>query len=311
MSDNDNKDKIIRFFSQPWAIIRPFLRTPVANIMSDEQYAKALYFANFGRKLDLNNPITYNQKLMWRKLYDHNPIYHIMVDKYAVRDYVSKIIGDQYLIPLIGVWDSFDEIDFEKLPNQFVLKCNHDSGSAYICKDKKEIDGDKKKKLHRFFDAHMKTDYYKHGREWAYKSVKRKIIAEEYMVDESGVELKDYKIFAFDGKPFIIQVDYDRFIEHKRNLYSTNWEYINGTIKYPTDPKHIIPKPEHLDEMLDLSARLSDGFMHIRTDFYNINGKIYFSELTLYHGGGTEKFTSNELDVEMGKRMNLDLAYKG
>lgn len=198
---------------------------------------KILYYANFGKKLDLNNPVTYNQKLMWRKLYDHNPIYHIMADKYAVREYVSKKIGNQYLIPLIGVWNSFDAINFEKLPNQFVLKCNHDSGSVYICKDKAEIG--KKTELRKFFDAKMKADYYKHGREWVYKSIKRKIIAEKYMVDESGVELKDYKIFAFDGEPFIIQVDFDRFIEHKRNLYNVNWEYINATIKYPTYPNHI------------------------------------------------------------------------
>ena len=311
MSNTISKSKAKRFFSQPWAIIRPILRTPVAKILTDEQYAKALYYANFGKKLNLNNPVTYNQKLMWRKLYDHNPLYHIMVDKYAVREFVADLIGEQYLIPILGIWDTFDRIDFDGLPEQFVLKCNHDSGGVYICRDKAEIDDKKRKELRVFFDAHMKVDYYKHSREWAYKDIKRRIIAEKYMVDESGVELKDYKIFAFDGEPFLIQVDYDRFVGHKRNLYTTNWEYINESIKYPTDPEHIIPRPERLDEMLDLSARLSKGFMHIRTDFYNINGKIYFGELTLYHGGGTEKFTSYKLAVEMGKRMNLDLAYKG
>lgn len=310
MSDIDSGNKLKRFLSQPWSVIRPILRTPAANLLNDVQYTKALYYANFGKGLDLKNPVTYNQKLMWRKLYDHNPIYHIMVDKYAVRDYVGQIIGKQYLIPLIGVWDSFETIDFKELPEQFVLKCNHDSGGVYICKDKTEINDEKKKELQRFFDAHMKTNYYKNGREWAYKSVKRKIIAEKYMVDESGLELKDYKIFAFDGEPYIIQVDYDRFIKHKRNLYTTNWEYINATIKYPTDPECIIQKPENLEEMLNLSSMLSKGFMHIRTDFYNINGKIYFGELTLYHGSGTERFTPYELALEMGKRMNLDLAYK-
>ena len=310
MSDIDSWNKIKRFFSEPWAIIRPILRTPVADFLNDEQYVKASYYANFGKRLDLNNPVTYNQKLMWRKLYDQNPIYSTMVDKYAVREYVSEIIGEQYLIPLLGVWNSFDEIDFNKLPNQFVLKCNHDSGGVYICNDKTKLDGKMKRKLCAFFNNHMKVDYYKKGREWAYKSIKRKIIAEKYMTDESGEELKDYKIFSFDGKPFLIQVDYDRFIKHKRNLYTTNWEYINGTIKYPTDPNHIIPKPENLDEMLELSSKLSKGFMHIRTDFYNINGKIYFGELTLYHGGGREKFTPESLGIEMGRHMKLNLAYK-
>ena len=251
------ESKLKRFIENPASALRPFLRTSAANILTDEQYAKALYYANFHNKLDLNNPVTYNQKIMWRKLYDHNPLYSTMVDKYAVRDYVSKIIGEQYLIPLIGVWDSFDEIDFETLPNQFVLKCNHDSGGVYICKDKSNIDFRKKEALRKFFNAHMQVDYYKNGgREWAYKNIKRKIIAEKYMVDETGVELKDYKIFAFDGEPFIIQVDYDRFTEHKRNLYTTNWNYINAAIKYPTNPQHAISRPECLDKMFYSTSTL-------------------------------------------------------
>lgn len=310
MDVNNIRNKVVRFFLQPWSILRPMLRTSFANILSDELYAKFLYYAHFGKKLDLSNPVTYNQKIFWRKLYDHNPIYHTMVDKYAVREYVSKIIGEQYLIPLLGVWNSFDEIDFNKLPSQFVLKCNHDSGGVYVCKDKSEIDNKKKQELRIFFNKHMKVDYFKQGREWAYKNIKRVIIAEKYMVDESGLELKDYKVFSFDGEPFIVQVDYGRFIEHKRNLYNTNWEYIEGEIKYPTDPFYKIPKPKNLEKMLALSSKLSKGFMHIRTDFYNINGNLYFGELTLYHGGGTEKFTPYGLAVEMGKRMNLELAFK-
>ncbi len=304
------KKKLHNFFLDPAYRIRSLSKHGILNFIDDERYVKILYYANFGKKLDLQNPVTYNQKLMWRKLYDRNPIYITMVDKYKVRDYVAEKIGEQYLIPLLGVWDTFDSIDFSALPDQFVLKCNHDSGGVYICKDKKEIDARKKRELKGFFDGRMKSNYYANGREWAYRDVKRKIIAEKYMVDESGVELKDYKIFAFDGEPFVIQVDYDRFIEHKRNLYTTDWDYINGSIKYPTDPGHIIRRPDHLKEMLELSSKLSKGYMHIRTDFYNINGQIYFGELTLYHGGGTEKFRPDLLAVEMGNKMDLGLAYK-
>lgn len=241
-----------------------------------------------GEKLDLKNPRTFNEKLQWLKLHDRKPEYTKMVDKYEVRKYIKKKIGEQYLIPLVGgPWDTFDDIDFSKLPDQFVLKCTHDSGSVAICKDKKAFDIEVVRKK---FNRALKGNFFYGGREWPYKNVKPRIIAEKYMADESGTELKDYKIFNFNGIPKIIQVDYNRFVRHKRNLYSTDWKYMDVAIKYETDPNIEICKPAKLDEMLGMAQSLSQNIPHIRTDFYSIGDKIYFGELTFYHESGFGKF---------------------
>ena len=272
------------------------------NWMSDEQYLKILYKIRIGKPLDLDDPQTFNEKLQWLKLHDRRPEYTTMVDKYAVKKYVADKIGEQYIIPTLGVWDKFDDIDFDKLPDQFVLKCTHDSGGSVICRNKSEFDFKAaRKKINRC----LKHNYYWGCREWPYKNVKPRIIAEKYMTDESGIELKDYKIFNFDGESKLIQVDYDRFKEHKRNLYTTDWKYVESAIQYPTDPNHQIDRPKQLEKMLDLARKLSEGIPHVRTDFYCIDNKIYFGELTFYHGSGFEKFTPESLGEEMGKWIKL------
>lgn len=264
--------------------------------MSDKAFLEKRWKVEKGYTLDWNNLKTYNEKIQWQKLYDHRPEYTIMADKYRVREYVKKIIGEEFLIPLIGVWDTPDEIDFAGLPNQFVLKCNHNSGTGMcICKDKKSLNIDTVKAE---LKKGLKEDYYIYGREWSYKNIKRKIICEQYMEDESGKELKDYKIFCFNGEPKLIQVDFDRFILHKRNLYSLDWEYINGEIEFPTDPNHIINKPITLDLMLGIAKKLSEGFPHVRVDLYSIYDKVYFGELTLYHGSGYERFSPDDFENE-------------
>ena len=271
--------------------------------MSDEEFLKKKYKYLIGTELNLDNPKTFNEKLQWLKLHDHNPIYTVMVDKYLAKKYVADIIGDEYIIPTLGVWNNPDEIDFDFLPEQFVLKCNHNSGTGLcICTDKSELDIPNVKKGLR---KGMADNYYLHGREWPYKDVPRKIIAEKYLVDESGKELKDYKVFNFNGEPKIIQVDYDRFVGHKRNLYTTDWKYIEASIEFPTDKSHQIPKPEAMDKMLELATKLSKGFPHVRTDFYSIEDKIYFGELTLYHGSGYETFTPSSLGEQMGEWLHL------
>ena len=273
------------------------------NYMSDEKYLKNAFKCKLGYSLDLSNPQTFNEKIQWLKLYDRRPEYTMMVDKYLVRQYVAEKIGKEYLIPLLGVWNSPEEIDFDNLPNQFVLKCNHNSGSGMcICKDKAQLDITKVK---RELWKGLKQNYYLHGREWPYKDVPRKIVAEKYMTDESGVELKDYKIFNFSGEPKLIQVDYDRFVEHKRNLYTTDWQYIEAAIEFPTDSNHRIERPKQLKKMLDLAHTLSMGIPHVRTDFYSIDDKIYFGELTFYHGSGFENFNPESLGEEMGKWIKL------
>lgn len=274
-----------------------------ARILPDRAYISLLYRMRLGKWPNLKNPKSYNEKLQWIKLYDRRPEYSIMVDKYEVKKYVAERIGEEYIIPTLGVWNSFDEIDFNQLPDQFVLKCTHDSGGLVICKDKSRLDLNAARKK---IENSLKDNYFWNSREWPYKNVKPRIIAEKYMVDESGVELKDYKLFAFDGEPKYIEVDFDRYLGgHKRNLYTLNWEYMDVRNKHPNAPEIQIAKPECLEKLIELSRKLSEGIPHVRTDFYVINEKIYFGELTFFHGSGMQKFEPESFEIEMGNWLTL------
>lgn len=282
--------------------MRPLGERGFFNWLSDKQYLKLIYWSETGKRLNLQNPQTYNEKIQWLKLNDRKPEYTIYADKYAVRSYVSETIGEQYLIPLIDVYDSVDEIEFDSLPNQFVLKCTHGSASNIICKNKDKLDiRDSKKKLRKW----MKKNWYWFGREWSYKNIKPKIICEKYMIDESGYDLKDYKIFCFNGEPKLIQVDFNRFINHKRNLYTINWELLDVKIKRPNDPNFSVAKPNKLEEMLQCARLLSKDIPHVRVDFYSIKDRIYFGEMTFYHGSGFEKFEPERFELEMGSWLKL------
>jgi len=274
----------------------------IKKLIPDEIYIKLQYRYHLGEKLNLSSPRKFNEKIQWLKLYDRKPEYISYVDKYLVREYIRNKIGERYLIPLIGVYDNVDEIDWVNLPNSFVLKCTHGSSSNIICPEKSKLDiKEANKKLKRW----LKKNWYWYGREWPYKYVRPRIICEKYMVDESGIELKDYKIFCFNGEPKLIQVDFGRFSNHQRNIYDTNWNYINASIKYPTNPNKIIEKPKKLDEMLSIAKILSEGIPHIRVDLYSINELIYFGELTLYHGSGYEKIVPDTLNIIMGDWLEL------
>ncbi len=293
--------KIISYIKCPLKIIIFLAQRNIIHI-NDETYLKMLYKVILGQKLNLKNPQTFNEKLQWLKLHDRNPEYTKMVDKYEAKKYVASKIGEEYIIPTLGVYDKFDDIDFNKLPNQFVIKCTHDSGGLVICKDKNKLDI---KKARKKINKCLKRNFYWIGREWPYKNVKPRIIIEQYMTDESKVELKDYKIFNFNGKAKIIQVDYNRFVEHKRNLYDTDWNYIEAAIEYPTDKNVKINKPKSIEKMLELAEVLSKEIPHVRTDFYCIEDKIYFGELTFYHEGGFGKFSPEEFDRELGEWLKL------
>lgn len=270
--------------------------------ISDKTYLKLLYETRIGKKLNLKNPITFDEKLQWLKLYGRKDEYTVWADKYEVRNYVAEKLGEQYLIPLLGVWNSADELKLDDLPEQFVLKCTHDSASVCICTNKKNFDWnaamDKLQKS-------LNQNYYWHSREWPYKNITPRIIAEAYMTDESGTELKDYKIYTFGGEPYLIQVDFDRFHNHRRNLYTTEWEYIDETIEYSKDPNVKIAKPEHLEEMLECSRKLAVGTISLRTDFYSINGKIYFGEITFYQEAGFAHFEHEEFAKKLGDQIKL------
>ena len=269
----------------------------------DSLYLKLSFEYNMNKKLNLENPETFNEKLNWLKLYNRKEEYTNLVDKYEVKKYIANTIGEQYIIPTLGIWEKFDDIDFDRLPNQFVLKCTHDSGSTIICKDKNKFD---KKTAKKKIEKALKKNFYYICREWPYKNVKPRIIAEKYMVDESREELKDYKIFNFNGECKVIEVDYNRFENHKRNFYTPNWDYIDLRILYPNDPTHIIEKPKKLNLMLELANKLSQNIPFVRTDFYSIDDKIYFGELTFYHEAGYGKFYPEEYDKIFGKWINLE-----
>lgn len=273
----------------------------------DKPYLELMYWVRMDQKLDWKHPKTFNEKLQWLKLYSRRPEFTMMVDKYRVRDYIAETIGPEYLIPLLGVWDDPDEIDFDKLPDRFVLKCNHNSGLGMcICKDKSRLDFDEVRAQLRLG---LKQDYYIQHREWPYKNVPRRIVCEQYMENASTGNLDDYKVFVFNGKARCIQVDYDRFTDHHRNFYDTDWEYLPFTTCYPTNPDHVVDRPDALEEMLGLAEKIAMDLgciPFVRIDFYIIDNCVYFGEITFYHGSGYEEFTPEEWDAKLGEWIRLD-----
>ena len=272
------------------------------NIYDDSIFLKKQFKKKAGYELNLDNPKSFNEKLQWLKINNHNPKYTQMVDKVAFKEYIAKEIGSEFVFPTLGVWEKYEDIDFDKLPDKFVLKCNHDSGSIVVVEDKNKIDYVAvKDKL----TSRLNVNYYWASREWPYKNIQRKIIAEPYLVDETGTELKDYKLFCFNGKVRMIQVDYDRFVEHKRTLYDTDWNRQNFTLGFPTDKSVEIDKPDELEEMIQLAERFSEGIPHVRVDLYIINHQVFFGEFTFFHGGGYEKFTPDIWDYTLGDMIIL------
>jgi len=274
--------------------------------MPDIPYLKMIFYYETGKRLDINNPCTFNEKLQWLKIYDKNPLYNMFVDKYEVREHISKTIGSEYLIPLYGIWDKVDEIDFNKLPESFALKCTHGSTSNIICRSKENLSIiDAKESLNKW----LRKNWYWFGREWPYKDVRPRIMAEKYMTDETDAELMDYKIFCFNGVPKIIQVHFNRHSNHKANFYDTDWNYVPISTRYQPDPKTVINKPEHFDDMLSLASKLSLGLPYIRVDFYSIFNKLYFGELTLYPASGFGVISPEEWDRTFGNWVDTRLAY--
>lgn len=275
----------------------------ISPLIPDKVYLKMQYRYHFRKKLDLINPKTFNEKIQWLKLYDRRPEYSKFVDKYAVREYIKYTIGEEYLIPLIEVYDNVEEIDWDVLPEKFVLKCTHGSTCNIICNDKSTLDiEDSKKKINLW----MNQNWYWYGREWPYKTVKPRIICERYMVDESGIELKDYKFFCFNGKPEIMFIATDRGIDTRFDFYDMKFNHIPVMQHYKNSEKEI-HKPVNFDKMVNLSRILSKGIPHIRVDFYSINESVYFGELTLYHFSGLQKFEPDEYDEFLGDFIELPL----
>lgn len=295
---------IIKLIKNPAKLVYIFDRTGISKIIPDRSYIKLKYKANFDKKINLKSPKTFSEKLQWLKLNYRRPEFTEMVDKYEAKYYVEKRIGKEYIIPTLGVWDCVDEIDFELLPDKFVLKCTHDSGGVVICKDKAKFDIEKAKiKIKKA----LKKNFYVYGREWPYKNIKPRIIAEEYMEDELTGELRDYKFFCFDGeaKALFIATERNKINEEvKFDFFNMNFEHLDLIHGHPNS-KEDIKKPETFDKMRMLAEKLSKGIPHIRVDFYEINGKVYFGELTFFHHNGFIPFEPNEWDLTFGNWIKL------
>ena len=276
-------------------------------LFPDKLYLQICFYLVMGRKLDLRNPVTMNEKMQWLKLYNRQPEYTRMVDKILVKEYMGNILGEDYIVPLLGVWDSPDEIDFSKLPKQFVLKTNHSGGNmgVVVVKDKRLLDIEITKKR---LKASLKSDIYARHREWPYKNIKKKVFAEAYL----GDDLSDYKFYCFNGYVDSVLVCVDRQIgDTKFYFFDKDWHlmrYTKRSLEAPED--FTLPKPECFDEMFELASKLSQGFPFIRVDFYNINGRIYFGEVTFFPSSGFDCNRLPESDLHFGQMIDLNMCKK-
>jgi len=273
--------------------------------MSDEEYLKKMFLENVGYKLNLQSPTTYNEKLQWLKLYDRNPLYTQLVDKCEVKEYVKDVIGAEYVVPLYGVWESFDEINFDLLPSKFVLKCTHDCGGLVICKDKSKLNmAEAKSKI----DKALNENYYYRTREWPYKNVKPRIIAEQLVEISDSDDLPDYKFFCFDGIVKAMFIATERNIpgeEVKFDFYDREFNHLSIIQGHENNKNNPPQKPLMFEKMVDLAEQLSKGIPHVRVDFYEANGKIYFGEMTFFHFGGMVPFDPMGIDSQWGSYINL------
>lgn len=303
------KNKLLKlkcYLLNPSRLVLRIMDSNFSRILGNKTYLRIYFKYKMGYKLNLKNPKTFNEKLQWLKLYDRNPEYTMMVDKYEVRKYIKEKIGEEYLIPLIGVYDKFEDIDFDKLPNQFVIKCNHDSGGLVICKDKSNLDIES---IRKKINKSLKTNYYYSGREWPYKNVKPKIIIEEYMEDKIDKELIDYKLYAFNGKVDYVMVCFDRFNGGTKFIYfDKDWNikktFSNDGIKYGDIIK--LRKPKNLDKMFKFASLLSKNIPFVRVDFYEVNGKLYFGELTFFPSSGFDNTRTDDVTEYLNNKLGVD-----
>ena len=294
-------NKIINYIKNPSNFL-VYLASRGIIKCGDKKYLQIKYKKVMHRDLDLDNPKSFNEKIQWLKLYDRKDEYTNLVDKYEVKKHIADVIGSKYLIPTIGIYDKFDQINFDSLPNQFVIKCTHDSGGIVICKDKANFNiFEARKKI----EKSLNTNYYYSSREWPYKNVKPRIIVEKYMEDKIAHELIDYKVLCFDGVPKIIFTCTDRYTDGlKVTWFDLNWHKLPFERHYPASNKKIA-KPKKFDEMIKFSEKLSKNIPFVRMDWYEINGDLYFGEYTFYPGSGMEEFTPEEWDYKLGELIKL------
>ena len=262
-----------------------------------------------GYPLDLENPKTFSEKLQWLKVNYREPIQIVMVDKHEAKDFIAQRVGDQYIIPTLAIWDSVEDIDFDVLPNQFVLKCTHDSGGIVICKDKSSLDREAAKAE---LSTSLQRDYSRIAREWPYKDVPRRIIAEEYLSELGSNEILDYKMYCFHGKPKLTVVCSNRFSKTgtRMNFYDIDWKPMGIHFGHYPPLSTEFTRPETYEEMLRLATELSKDCPFLRVDFYEIKGRLYIGELTFFPGAGFEKFRPMTKDYELGEWLHLETVHR-
>lgn len=303
-----NLKTVVKIAKNPSSTIRILGSKGVFNWLPDKPYLKLLYRAETGRKLNLENPKTFNEKLQWLKINRKIPEYQVYVDKYEVRKYVSEILGEGYLIPLIAVYKTVEEIDWEKLPDKFVLKCNHGSGANIICRAKEHLNYDKaKRKLKQW----LRRNYYWFGREWPYKYIEKKIVVEELLEEGETGDLHDYKFWVFNGKVKFINVHFHESGKTKINIYDRSWNLQKFGMVYDNDLNIHHEKPKNLDRMIEDAERIALDISSefLRVDFYNVDGKIYFGEITFYPTSGFIRFfpCHDKLDKMYGEMLELNI----
>lgn len=294
-----NVNSVIEKMKHPTKAIIPLDSLRLIDWMPDEMFVKLAFRGELGQKLDLKNPKSFNEKLQWLKLYDHKTEYIDLVDKLKAKSVVGNQIGSQHIVPLYGHWKTADEIAFETLPDKFVLKCNHDQGSVILVSDKNRIN---KKNVIDILNKKLKRNNFYGCREYPYKYIKPEVFAEEYL----GSDIIDYKFYCFNGKPKFLYCGQGLTEDHslKIDFFDLDWNIMPF---YRTDYRRLgsIPKPLHLDEMIDISKKLSKDIPFVRIDLFEVNGKVYFSEFTLCPAAGFMPFVPKEYDWIVGEWLKL------
>lgn len=294
----------LQYLRNPLKLIVRIGRDSFLRPLNDEAYLKLLYRANMGEPLNLERPVGFNEKLQWLKINNRDSKYSLMADKHSVKQYVTSLIGSKYVIKELGVWDDFSDINFSELPDRFVLKCTHNSGFIAVCRDKRNFD---KKSAEKLLSHGMKLNYYWWGREWAYKNIKPRILAEEYVESHDFKELRDYKFFCFDGEPKVMFIATNRFNkegELKFDFFDMDFNCLEIQQGHPTS-EHPPEKPAQFALMKELAQTLSSGIPHVRVDFYEADGRVYFGEFTFYHFGGLVPFVPERWDKIFGSWIKL------
>ena len=276
------------------------------SFLPNKMYLQLFYFCTTGQFINFRNPKGFCEKQQWLKVHDQCGEYSKLVDKLAVREHIDAVLGEGHLFPLLGKWERFEDIDFDSLPDQFVIKCNHDSGSTKVISSKAELTPEKLAEMKRFYTKRLKRDFFFAGREYPYKGIRPYMIVEKLMIDEKQPEksIEDYKFFCFNGEPRVMFIATDRRTDCRFDFFDMDFQHLDIVNIHPNSDKPI-PKPAMFEEMKEIAATLSKGMRFVRIDLYELNGNIYFGEYTFFHGGGFRLCEPPEWERKLGDWIEL------